>query len=225
MLRQVPKSVRAITLDAAGTLFEPAESVGETYSRIGKAHGVEATPEALDRGFRNTWRHTPRPHVAGPEDEVAWWRRIAFGAFAEAGARGLDEAHFDTLYRELFHEYEKAEAWRLYSDTVPFLTWCRNQRWRVAALSNFDDRLVTILGALGLADFFDTIITSAQAKVSKPDRRIFELAANRLDLDPSQILHIGDEREADWEGARAAGFLVYELGRPTQDFNTLMVPS
>src|SRR5207302_528021 len=42
----------AVTLDAAGTLFEVAEPVGVTYARVAARHGIGVTATELDRAFR-----------------------------------------------------------------------------------------------------------------------------------------------------------------------------
>ena len=62
------------------------------------------------------------------------------------------------------------------------------------AISNFDNRLHDILPGLGIAQYLHFIITSEDAKSSKPDPEIFNLAARTSllpDLRPEEILHIG----------------------------------
>ena len=62
------------------------------------------------------------------------------------------------------------------------------------AISNFDNRLHDILPCLGIAQYLHFIITSEDAKSSKPDPEIFNLAARTSllpDLRPEEILHIG----------------------------------
>ena len=38
--------------DAAGTLIELREPVGETYARVARAHGVALSPDQLEATFR-----------------------------------------------------------------------------------------------------------------------------------------------------------------------------
>jgi HAD superfamily hydrolase (TIGR01549 family) len=60
------------------------------------------------------------------------------------------------------------------------------------------------LAHVGLTDRFETVVTSYEAGAHKPDSRIFDLAAERLAADDYVML--GDDPEADVQGARAAGW-------------------
>jgi putative hydrolase of the HAD superfamily len=58
---------------------------------------------------------------------------------------------------------------------------------------------------LGILKFFDVMIFSDEAECRKPNRRIFDLAARELGAKPEDIVHIGDNPEADVWGAKQAG--------------------
>ncbi|MBE4909913.1 HAD family hydrolase [Bacillus luteolus] len=51
---------------------------------------------------------------------------------------------------------------------------------------------------------FDTIIISEEAGFSKPDKRIFELALNKLNVKPEDTLFVGDDLEKDIGGSQNA---------------------
>lgn len=51
---------------------------------------------------------------------------------------------------------------------------------------------------------FDTIIISEEVGLSKPDKRIFELALNRLNVRPESALFVGDNLELDIGGSQSA---------------------
>lgn len=57
----------------------------------------------------------------------------------------------------------------------------------------------------GLDRYFDTLITSDEAGVNKPNPAIFDFALRKTGASASESLMIGDEPEADIEGARLAG--------------------
>lgn len=46
-------------------------------------------------------------------------------------------------------------------------------------------------------DTFETIVTSVDCGWRKPDRRIFERTANRLDVPLDELVHVGDDPHAD----------------------------
>jgi len=69
----------------------------------------------------------------------------------------------------------------------------------------------------GVLDYFDATIFSDEVGYGKPDTRIFLTAAKRLGLQPSGILHVGDNIENDVRGARSAGMktLLFEYEVPS----------
>ncbi|PFN27778.1 2-haloalkanoic acid dehalogenase [Bacillus cereus] len=52
--------------------------------------------------------------------------------------------------------------------------------------------------------YFDTIIISEEAGCSKPDKRIFELTLNKLNVQPEDVLFVGDDLEKDIAGCQNA---------------------
>ncbi|KAB8129010.1 HAD family hydrolase [Gracilibacillus oryzae] len=55
-----------------------------------------------------------------------------------------------------------------------------------------------------LNDCFDIIITSEEAGFWKPDKRIFEIALSKLNVQPEEALYIGDDIEKDIAGCQNA---------------------
>ena len=55
-----------------------------------------------------------------------------------------------------------------------------------------------------LNKYFETIIISEEVGFSKPDKRIFELALNKLNLQPENTLFVGDDLEKDIAGPQNA---------------------
>lgn len=56
----------------------------------------------------------------------------------------------------------------------------------------------------GLNSYFDTIIISEEAGMSKPDIRIFESALSKLNVQPEDALFVGDDLEKDIAGCQHA---------------------
>ncbi|MCM3236476.1 HAD family hydrolase [Heyndrickxia oleronia] len=50
--------------------------------------------------------------------------------------------------------------------------------------------------------YFDIIIISEEVGLSKPDKRIFELALNKLNVQPEAVLFVGDDIEKDIGGCQ-----------------------
>ena len=55
-----------------------------------------------------------------------------------------------------------------------------------------------------LISCFDTILISEEVGLSKPDKRIFELALNKLNVQPEEALFVGDDTKIDIGGCQNA---------------------
>ncbi len=59
--------------------------------------------------------------------------------------------------------------------------------------------------ALGLQEYFSTILISEAVGIRKPDAAIFDLACKQLEVFPEQCVFIGDNELADIQGAQSFG--------------------
>lgn len=71
----------------------------------------------------------------------------------------------------------------------------------------------------------DLIITSEDARCYKPRSDIFKLALSQLQLDPTEVLHIGDTISSDVVGAFQAGIDVVWLNRKSKPISDLLDPT
>jgi putative hydrolase of the HAD superfamily len=210
--------IRAVLFDAAGTLFDVAEPVGETYARFAGREGIAADPRALDDAFHAAFaRSKPLafPHAPAadlPSLERGWWKSLVFDAFERAGIDAPPEV-LDRAFAEVFEHYASAAAWRTYADAKPVLRRLRDRGLRLGVVSNFDARLRRLLDALDLAPAFDAVVLSSECGAAKPDRRIFEAALHALHSPATAALHVGDSEELDRRGAAEAGLSAVRLDR------------
>ncbi len=78
-------------------------------------------------------------------------------------------------------------------------------RYRIGLLSNAPDKLDTWLEEQwGIADAFDAIVYSAKAGVAKPDRRIFDIILQQLDVTAPEALFV-DDYPPNIDAARSLG--------------------
>ena len=79
--------------------------------------------------------------------------------------------------------------------------------YRLGLLSNFDDGQCgrEVLADTGVAELFEAVVISAEVRLRKPDRRIFEHMRDRLGVAPREILFVGDTPRDDVLGASGAG--------------------
>ena len=69
----------------------------------------------------------------------------------------------------------------------------------------------------GVAKYFDLMLFSDEVGIRKPNPRIFHMAAQKLNVKPYEIVHVGDNLKSDVWGAKNAGlkaiYLSTETGR------------
>jgi putative hydrolase of the HAD superfamily len=210
------KFSRAVLFDAAGTLIELREPVGETYARIAREHGVAVAPSELEAAFRITFKKVPAMVFPGvPIEEVlplekTWWSKVVIKTFlaADPAVRFSD---FDAFFEHLFDAMSRPEAWREIAGARSLLLKLRSLRWATAIVSNFDRRLPGLLRGLGLAELLDAVVLCSDVGAAKPDAAIFRHALERLGVPASRAVVVGNDEVQDIEGARAAGLRAIDV--------------
>jgi putative hydrolase of the HAD superfamily len=210
----------ALLIDAAGTLIQTAEPVGEIYSSYFLKHGAALPASTITESFSTVFKASPAPafgdHPDGDIAEKVRWKGLVHTVLHHAGPEGAalaDSDQFAPCFEALYAHYALPEAWILFPDTLPFLE-SASPSYRLAVVSNFDQRLHHVFKGLGLTPYFEFILTSAAARASKPDPAIFHHALATLGLPPSETAHVGDCPRADLAGAKSAGIPAFHLKRP-----------
>ena len=80
----------------------------------------------------------------------------------------------------------------------------------VYLLSNISEYFSKNADKVPIISLFDGCIFSADYKITKPDRRIFELMCEKFNINPAETLFI-DDSELNTSGARAAGLSTYRF--------------
>ena len=218
--------VKAITFDVAGTLIQVAEPVGKTYAEWGRRHGVEASEKGLERSFRDVLKAARSPYAArsvgtGDQAELLWWKQVVRDTFAAfLHGEPIPKTVFEPLFADLFEHFARPDAWRTVPGAREILEFLR-ERMPLGVISNFDSRFYGIAQGHDLTKYFSSVTLSASAGAWKPEKAIFAATAKGLNLPPRNILHVGDDPARDWEGARRAGFQVFEYHPETLPLDQL----
>lgn len=109
----------------------------------------------------------------------------------------------------------------LYEDVPPALEWLQRSGMRKGIVSNWQCGLRHFCRELGILDYFDFVVVSAEVGFQKPDLQMFAIAAERMGVAPDRILHIGDNPEQDVGAAKACGYQTLHLVRE----DSMEVPS
>jgi putative hydrolase of the HAD superfamily len=78
---------------------------------------------------------------------------------------------------------------------------------RLGVVSNGCGNVDVLCADFGYAPYLSVVVDSRRAGVAKPDPAIFALAAQRLGLERSAIMMVGDSFDRDVRPAKAAGLL------------------
>lgn len=222
--------VKAVLLDAAGTLIRPSEPVGETYTAVAGRFGAKLEPDKLMRAFGEVFGQMPDLAFQwGTMDELRrlerdWWRTLVRRVVARSGA-GIDD--FDGFFETLYEHYARGSAWECFPEVPAVLEALRVRDCALAVVSNFDSRLPGILRELGIHGLMDAVVYSSEAGSAKPDPAIFRRALDELGVTPEKTIHVGDNAKADVGGAVSAGLtgLLIQRGRSSPSASVPMIPS
>jgi FMN phosphatase YigB (HAD superfamily) len=93
------------------------------------------------------------------------------------------------------------------------------ERAKIAVCSNFSDSstALLVLEESGLRAHLDVVVVSETIGIRKPRGEIFDAVREGLSVVADEVLHVGDNLEADIDGAAAAGFRTAWLTRRIND--------
>lgn len=210
---------KVVFFDAGGTLFRPYPSVGGVYAQTAKKHGVVVEAETVERIFHAKW-HERNGMVAltgktSDKIERDWWYALVRDVFGN-----MEQfKDFDAFFEELYDLFARAECWRLFDDTVPTLRRLKSDGFRLGIISNWDQRLFSIVEQLGLSSYFEAVIASSAVGSAKPGRVIFDAALKAMNGASHESIHIGDSLADDYHGALSAGLSAVLIDRGSKAYN------
>ena len=205
------QDIRAVSFDVGGTLIEPWPSVGHVYAEVAKELGLPPVePARLNERFRAAWKVRQ-----GFDYSRADWLTLVQQTFDFAG----DSPVWHRLFPRLYDRFADGAVWRIYDDVYPTLEELRRRGLKLAAVSNWDERLRPLLQNLGLDRFFTVIEISGESGFHKPSVEIFRRALTRLQLNPAEVVHVGDSVREDLEGAQNAGWHAFLLRRGEEELD------
>lgn len=208
-------AVRAVLLDALGTLVELQPPGPRLRARLEELSGVDVGPEAAERGFAAEIGHYLAYHMEGGDREgLERLRDDCAAVMHEAlGVHGIERA-------EVRRAMVEALEFRAFPDAAPALRGLRSRGLRLVVASNWDCSLPEWLEGAGLGQLVDGVVSSAVIGEAKPSPVVFRAALALAGVGPGEAIHVGDSVDNDIAGARAAGLravLVDRSGRPAPD--------
>jgi 2-haloacid dehalogenase len=217
-MKELFADIRAISLDAMGTIIDLKIPPQETYYEILKhlGHAWQKTlplirePDLFRRYWKEAEKRLPPAFLSEHVDRFAhygempyaFWGLI-FRVMFENLKLPVEEA--DAAVQVAYHRFAEPDLWTVESGLAELVAFCSVREINLFVTSNWDFRLPRILKGLGIASFFREIITSALVGFEKPSEKIFHYLVSLAECPPSQVLHIGDRIKDDILGAKEAG--------------------
>jgi putative hydrolase of the HAD superfamily len=188
---------RAVIFDLWATLVPwDQEQADRFYDSMAGAVGIE--PER----FREAWLSGRKTREIGP---IADHLR---GLFDELGAeQDLDEI------LDMRREWTKRSL-QPRPDALETLAELRRRGHRLGLISVCSQEVPQVWGETPLAGALDELVFSCDVGISKPDPRIYEIACERLGVEPAECLFVGDGANDELPGAERVGMAAVQLRAP-----------
>ena len=119
----------------------------------------------------------------------------------------------DDLFDRLYTTFTTIENYKLFPDVEPTLEELHASGMKLGVISNFEEWLERLLGALNVTRFFDVRVISGAVGYEKPDPQIFRIALERAKVQPNESAYIGDNPYFDVDPATSVGMHAILLDR------------
>ncbi|CCX08743.1 Similar to Putative uncharacterized hydrolase C7D4.05; acc. no. O14262 [Pyronema omphalodes CBS 100304] len=228
---QKPRKALLVTFDAWKTLFSPKAPIAQQYVEVARQHGVVADEAVIKKSFSEAFTtlshtHPNYGHTTGLHPD-AWWTHLIHQTFspislpptlAPALLSHFASSSAYTLHPSvpyLLHQIRAAAGRGKYDKVI------------LGVISNSDYRVISILRSLGVGvrdqdpamrhsvytgdqenGLIDTVTLSYDVGVEKPHPRMWLVAWNKARaMERNRGLwwdrvHVGDDREKDFEAAK-----------------------
>lgn len=209
------KSNAFVTFDLWETLIFDEPEKDEARGRMRyeglqdalKDCGVTLAKEDMKRGYelsasklQEVWDHNEEVSII---DQIRLIIELAAGRpinINPAWIPVLEKAYIDPIF---------ALPPKLNEDAPKVLEELRNRGYKIGLISNTGrspgEALRRLLLTYGVMEFFGATLFSNELRRRKPDRMVFDQAAHLLGTETASVVHVGDDPEADYWGAKNAG--------------------
>ena len=211
--------VKAILFDLGGTLIRTTE-IPQVMKKILEHHGINRSSQEIAHAWKKAEKGLDFQRLTTLLNEfwVRWNMRILRELQIRSNIRTL--AEFIAT-----HWWDYCNV-TLYPDAEKALPRLKMMDLKIGVITNgLQSDMDAIMPKAGLQDFFDTVVVIDTLRKMKPDKEVFHYALQKLNTAPSRAIFIGDEIEADYEGAQRSGLTPYLIDRdgktPSQGLNKI----
>jgi len=188
---------RAVIFDLWATLVPwDQELANRFYDRMANAAGVD------QERFREAWLSGRKSREIGPIADHL--RELFTGLGAEPDLKEILAMRREWTIRSLEPR----------PDALPTLAELRRRGHRLALISVCSQDVPHVWDETPFAGALDELVFSCDVGISKPDPRIYEIACERLGVEPADCLFVGDGANDELPGAERVGMAAVQLRAP-----------
>ncbi len=199
--------VTTVFFDVYNTLagFNPSRE--EIQRSAASRFSLSLTSDGLNRGYHKADAMMAKQNAVKPLRSMSHSERDHFFALYEQTI--LRESGKDVdleIALNIWHEVRRHDyKLELFEDVLPVLEFLRKKGLNLAVISNMGQTGEALVKTLGLKHHIEIAVTAMEAGAEKPHPAIFQIVMQRLDVKPSQTVHVGDQLESDVLGSLNAG--------------------
>ncbi|KAJ7597533.1 HAD-like protein [Mycena floridula] len=222
--------IRLVSFDAFKTLFYPRHSIAAQYASVMSPFLGSMNEKLLDASFKTALSQLRIERPLYEKGTKLWWTEVIKRTALNAGANehALDQS-LSQIVSTLLHRFSSNLGYEAYPDVLPAIQQLRTRfDIRTVVASNSDDRVIKVLQSLRLSTLFDVApVLSQNEGCEKPSPEFFRRVVQRVNeklgssIDIAECLHVGDEPELDFHGAREAGMHSLLLERDSKEPNAI----
>lgn len=217
---------KLITFDVTDTLLRFKTNPSVEYSKVASEYGYKINESKIISSFRTSFALMSQKYPNfGSKTGLhwsEWWSLLVCDVFQKSHPE-IDRSDIIKIADKLIKKYETADCWMKFNENdQKLLKTIKSLRKTTGIISNFDERIETILTNMNFVEYFDFILSSYAVGCMKPDRQIFDAALAKCEqmVKPNEALHIGNTTKLDYVGARNAGWSCILINKSSQDVDS-----
>ena len=186
--------IKAVVFDLDHTLFDRYETLRLAVPML--REGFKINSSVTDEYFFEQLSWADKNYVHHGWEEI-FAHLVKCNIFEE-------KPDYDEYVKYLLSCFKKVAV--KFPFAIPTLAKIREKGYKTGLITNGNrDVQERKLEMLELTPYFDEIIISGDTPYRKPQKEIFRLIADKLSVDTSEMMYVGDHPYFDVEGSRCAG--------------------
>ena len=209
--------IKAIFFDWFNTLAHYQPPREELESQALKELGFAVSPKALNPGVYLGDKYLYEENARIPirqrsrEEQNKLYTRFHRIILKDVGITADDYIVSKLLFRML--ELNNKMTFVLFDDVSTTLKTLKEKNLKLGLLTNLQTEVDSMCRNLGIADYLDFSVTSAEVGADKPQPPIFLKALELARVQAGEAIHVGDQYQNDVLGARGVGISPILLDR------------